>query len=290
MTMTDPSTSPNALPPEAPLNRQQIIASLEHFGYAADSDESYKIRQVLLIQALAEKEPWRAVAATMLQAVAEGIRPVLTNASYEFPIAWVKGDHHAFTDLREGANAAVVGARAATGYGEHVASEISAGLASRGVTIVSGGAYGIDGMAHRAALSTPGGKTVAFMAGGVDRIYPSGHQQLLTRVSETPGCALVSPFAPGLSPTRARFLARNRFMAQMVSTVVVIEAGRRSGALSTASEARWLNKPVGVVPGPITSAASMGTNALLGSRDPGVYVVTHPDDVLEVINSRGVKS
>lgn len=265
-------------------NRQQIIDSLEHFGYAADSDESYQIRQVMLIQALNTERPWKTVAAQMLTAVAEGIRPMLTNASREFPLVWTIGDHHAFSDLAEGANAAIVGARAATGYGEHVAMEISSALANAGVTVVSGGAYGIDGMAHRAALVVPGGKTVAILASGLNRQYPSGHYQLFDRVSRNPASCLASPFPPDTAPTRDRFLARNRFMAQVSKTVVVVEAGMRSGSLSTAREARWLGKRVGVVPGSITSAASAGTNALLGEGDPGVYVVTNAQDVLDAIN------
>ncbi|GAA1950506.1 DNA-processing protein DprA [Agromyces allii] len=117
---------------------------------------------------------------------------------------WVRGDPAV---LRPAPPAvALVGARAATGYGEHVTMEISAGLADRGVTVVSGGAYGIDGMAHRAALAS-GGTTIAFLAGGVDRFYPAGHDGLLQRIAETG--AVVSELPCGASPTKWRFLQRN---------------------------------------------------------------------------------
>ena len=101
---------------------------------------------------------------------------------------------------------ALVGARAATGYGEHVAMEASAGLVDRGFAIVSGGAYGIDGMAHRAALASDG-TTIAFLAGGIDRFYPLGHESLLTRIAQTG--AVVSELPCGAAPTKWRFLQRN---------------------------------------------------------------------------------
>ena len=120
------------------------------------------------------------------------------------PIAlWVRGNLSALAAHRRAI--ALVGARAATGYGEHVAMEASAGLVDRGYAITSGAAYGIDGMAHRAALASSG-TTVAFVAGGVDRFYPSGHDALLTRIVESG--AVVSELPPGSSPTKWRFLQR----------------------------------------------------------------------------------
>lgn len=116
---------------------------------------------------------------------------------------WVRGRVGA---LRETPSVALVGARAATAYGEHVAIEIAAGLVDRGFAVVSGGAYGIDGTAHRSALAN-GGTTVAFLAGGVDRFYPAGHEALLSRIAETG--AVVSEMPCGAAPTRWRFLHRN---------------------------------------------------------------------------------
>ena len=126
------------------------------------------------------------------------------------PIAlWSRGTSEAFRALDR--SIALVGARAATGYGEHVTMEASAGLVDRGYAIVSGAAYGIDGMAHRAALASTG-ITVAFLAGGVDRFYPAGHDALLTRIVESG--AVVSELPPGSPPTKWRFLQQNRKLKQ----------------------------------------------------------------------------
>jgi len=118
---------------------------------------------------------------------------------------WVRGADAALASVDAGI--ALVGARAATGYGEHVTMEASAGLVDRGYTIISGAAYGIDGMAHRAALASHG-FTIAFLAGGLDKFYPSGHEQLLTRIAETG--AVISEVPCGTAPTKWRFLQRNR--------------------------------------------------------------------------------
>jgi len=126
---------------------------------------------------------------------------------------------------------ALVGARAATGYGEHVAMQLANDLAERGIAIVSGGAYGIDGMAHRATLAA-GGNTIAVLASGIDRLYPAGHTELLQRVAEAG--LLVSELPPGHAPTRLRFLQRGRLIAGLSEATVVVEAGYRSGSLAIA--------------------------------------------------------
>ena len=173
------------------------------------------------------------------------------------PVAlWVRGNSEILTDEK---TTAIVGARAATGYGEHITMEIAAGLVDRGHTIASGAAYGIDGMAHRAALAS-GGRTIAYLAGGVDRFYPAGHDALLTRIAEAG--AVVSELPCGAAPTRWRFLQRNRLIAANSSAVLVTEAGWRSGSLATASHAATLGRPVGAMPGPVTSAASTPILAL----------------------------
>jgi DNA processing protein len=172
---------------------------------------------------------------------------------------------------------ALVGARAATGYGEHVTMEASAGLVDRGYAIVSGAAYGIDGMAHRAALASHG-QTVAFLAGGVDRFYPSGHDALLTRIVAEG--AVISELPCGQAPTKWRFLQRNRLIAAASRATVVLEAGWRSGSLNTAAHASSLGRPLGAVPGPVTSAASAGCHRLI--RDFTAVCVTNPDEMAEL--------
>jgi len=172
---------------------------------------------------------------------------------------------------------AIVGARAATGYGEHVTMELSAGLVDRGFAIVSGAAYGIDGMAHRAALASHG-VTAAFLAGGVDRFYPSGHDALLTRIVEEG--AVLSELPCGQPPTKWRFLQRNRLIAAASQATVVVEAGWRSGSLNTAGHAAEIGRPIGAVPGPVNSAASAGCHRLI--RDYGATLVTNADDVAEL--------
>ncbi|WP_083511224.1 DNA-processing protein DprA [Microbacterium sp. XT11] len=174
---------------------------------------------------------------------------------------WVRGD----PGLLEAApKVALVGARAATSYGEMLAGEFAGDLAASGAVIVSGGAYGIDGAAHRAALQVQG-KTIAFLAGGIDRPYPQGHRELLRRISEVG--AVVSEVPCGTAPTKWRFLARNRLIAAVSDATVVVEAGWRSGSLNTAGHAASLGRPLGAVPGPVTSAASSGCHRLLREYD-----------------------
>ncbi|KAA9134998.1 DNA-processing protein DprA [Microbacterium caowuchunii] len=192
------------------------------------------------------------------------------------PCLWVRGGR-GWSAGRD-PSVAIVGARAATSYGEHVAGEISAGLAAAGVVVVSGAAYGIDGAAHRAALAS-GGTTLAFLAGGCDRAYPSGHTDLLERIAASG--AVVSEVPCGAAPTKWRFLQRNRLIAAATHATVVVEAGIRSGSLNTAGHAASLGRPIGAVPGPVTSSASAGTHRLL--REFDAVCVTGVDDVRELI-------
>ncbi len=193
------------------------------------------------------------------------------------PLAlWVRGNES--TLATAGNSIALVGARAATGYGEHVAMEASSGLVDRGHTIVSGAAYGIDGMAHRAALASSG-QTIAVLAGGVDRFYPSGHEALLTRIVDEG--AVISELPCGAAPTKWRFLQRNRLIAALSQATVVLEAGWRSGSLNTAGHAAALGRPLGAVPGPVTSAASAGCHRLI--RDYDATCVTNADEMAELL-------
>jgi DNA processing protein len=196
------------------------------------------------------------------------------------PLAlWAMGDVP-LNDVAQRA-AAIVGTRAATNYGAHVAAEIAAGLCERDIAVVSGGAYGIDGAAHRAALSVDG-MTVAVLAGGIDVLYPAGHAALLHRVGKHG--ALVSEYPPGVRPARHRFLVRNRLVAALSGATVVVEAGLRSGAANTAAWTRALGRVVCAVPGPVTSSASSGCHALIRA---GAELVTRADDVVEIVGRAG---
>jgi len=193
-------------------------------------------------------------------------------------VLWVRGDVNALA--RVAPSVALVGARASTSYGEHVTMELAAELVGRGVSIVSGAAYGIDGAAHRAALSS-GGTTIAILAGGAERPYPTGHSQLIERIARSG--AVVSEVPCGSAPTKWRFLQRNRLIAALADATVVVEAGWRSGSLNTAGHAAALSRPLGAVPGAVTSAASAGCHRLL--REFDARCVTTADEVLELLGS-----
>jgi DNA processing protein len=158
------------------------------------------------------------------------------------------------------ASISIVGSRNSTSYGDWVTSEIVADCAARDLTIVSGGAYGIDATAHRSALANDQ-TTIAFLAGGIDRLYPSGNAAIFEKIIERG--AAVAEQAPGASPTKWRFLQRNRLIAAMSSATIVVEAGQRSGALNTVTHALELGRSVGAVPGPITSQTSAGCNRII---------------------------
>jgi DNA processing protein len=193
------------------------------------------------------------------------------------PIAlWVAGDGNLADAARR--SVSVVGARACTAYGEHVAGELAAALGDRGWTVVSGGAYGIDAAAHRGALAVDA-PTVAVLACGVDVPYPAAHDGLL-RAIRTRG-VVVSELPPGSRPTRRRFLDRNRVIAALGRGTVVVEAATRSGAKNTAGQADELSRPVMAVPGPVTSAASAGCHELIRAR--GAALITGAADVLDLV-------
>ncbi|GAA1525761.1 DNA processing protein [Microbacterium ginsengiterrae] len=190
-------------------------------------------------------------------------------------VLWVRGDLSAVT---ADARVSIVGARAATAYGDSVAADLAGDLAATGTVVVSGGAYGIDGSAHRAAIGVDG-RTVAFLAGGVDRAYPAGHQQLFERIMASG--AVISEMPCGAAPTKFRFLSRNRLIAALGAATVVVEAGWRSGSLNTAGHASSLGRPLGAVPGPVTSAASAGCHRLL--REYDAQCVTSASEVRELM-------
>jgi DNA processing protein len=179
---------------------------------------------------------------------------------------------------------ALVGSRASTAYGEHVAAELAHGVGERGWTTVSGGAFGIDAAAHRGALAASA-PTVAVLACGIDRAYPAAHSALFSRVLEEG--LLVSEWPPGCAPLQHRFLVRNRLIAGLTRGTVVVEAAARSGALATGNRARDLGKAVMAVPGPVTSAMSVGCHELLRATERPVTLVTTAAQVVEEVGRLG---
>lgn len=178
---------------------------------------------------------------------------------------------------------AFVGSRDATGYGTAVTSHLAGDLAAEGYGILSGGAFGIDAAAHRAALATSvrDPATVCFLACGIDRFYPRRHEDLLREIADR-GLVLTE-VPPGCSPMRHRFLQRNRLIAGLAEVIVVVEAGWRSGALNTAHHGLEWGRTVAAVPGSVFSAQSAGCHRLL--RDEPVSMVTSTRDLRELIGS-----
>ena len=177
---------------------------------------------------------------------------------------------------------AMVGARAATEYGAHVAADLAYGLAAKDWTVVSGGAFGIDAAAHRGALNA-GGCTVAVLASGLDRPYPVANISLFERIAEEG--LLISEWPPGSAPYRQRFLIRNRVIAAGTLGTVVVEAAARSGARQTLGRARQVGRQAMVVPGSVTSAMSVGCHLELRTRE--TRVVTNADEIIEEIGRIG---
>ena len=195
-------------------------------------------------------------------------------------VLWLQGS----ADLRFAClrSVSVVGARAATGYGEHVATEMAAALAERGWAVVSGGAYGIDASAHRGALGAEG-VTVAVLASGLSYGYPKGHHELFAAIAGQG--VMVSEWPPDRAPSRPGFLVRNRVIAALSCGTVVVEAALRSGALSTARHARDISRPLMAVPGPVTSCQSEGCHEII--REWGAVLVTRAQDVIENVSPAG---
>ncbi len=252
---------------------ERVRSRRAHDRAEADLDAARAVGARLLVPEDADWPAW--------PFAAFGTRGALARDELAPPVAlWVRGAGalSALGDLA----VSIVGSRAATGYGTHTAAEFGSVLAGAGVTVVSGAAFGIDAAAHRGALAA-GGPTVAVLACGPDRAYPSAHESLLERVAAAG--AVVSEYPPGAVPARHRFLVRNRLLAAMGGGCVVVEAGARSGSQRTASDARALGRPVMAVPGPVTSAMSVGCHELVRA---GAELVGHPAHVLETIGRLGV--
>lgn len=192
-----------------------------------------------------------------------------------------RGDPELLAGLEPFGTVTIVGARHATSYGREIARELGQTLAEAGMVVVSGLAFGIDACAHRGAID--GGRTVAVLGCGPDVAYPASHRSLWRRICETG--LVISEFPPGATPWRWTFPARNRIMAALAGMTVVVEAAERSGSLLTADLAADLGRDLGAVPGPVSSRASSGPNALLAS---GAAVIRDAQDVLDALLGPGV--
>lgn len=177
-----------------------------------------------------------------------------------------------------GRSVALVGCRAATSYGVHVTTNLAHELVSHEVAVVSGGAYGIDAAAHRAALNA-GGVTAAVLASGLDRWYPAGNHEIFRQMVKEN--ILLGEAPPGAAPSRFRFLHRNRLIAALSGVTAVVEAAHRSGAISTANHALSLGRHLGAVPGPVTSIASEGCHRLL--REGFAHCISDASHLLELL-------
>ena len=175
---------------------------------------------------------------------------------------------------------AIVGTRNPTPYGARIASDFAAGFVDREWLIVSGGAYGIDTHAHKGAMIAEG-VTIAVIASGIDINYPAGNERLFSEIAELG--AIVSEVMPGTPAFPSRFLTRNRIIAALSKSTLVVEAAFRSGSLRTARDAAELLRPVMAIPGPINSPTSEGTHRLIGER--AAEIVTSVADAIELISS-----
>lgn len=192
---------------------------------------------------------------------------------------WCRGDSRHLLDVASAPSVALVGSRDPSIYGTEATTHLAAELARRGYTVISGGAMGIDIAAHRAALTQQGSDlpTIAFMAGGLDRLYPAQNSDVLNMIVDRG--LIMSEVSVGNTPTRWRFLERNRLIAALARHTIVVEARWRSGALNTARHAMEIGRTLWAVPGQINSPNSVGTNRLL--RDGLAQTLTEAADILE---------
>lgn len=192
---------------------------------------------------------------------------------------WCRGDSRHLLDVASAPSVALVGSRDPSIYGTEATTHLAAELSRRGYTVISGGAMGIDIAAHRAALTQQGSDlpTIAFMAGGLDRLYPAQNSDALNMIVDRG--LIMSEVSVGNTPTRWRFLERNRLIAALARHTIVVEARWRSGALNTARHAMEIGRTLWAVPGQINSPNSVGTNRLL--RDGLAQTLTEAADILE---------
>ncbi|MGV9184867.1 DNA-processing protein DprA [Arcanobacterium canis] len=194
------------------------------------------------------------------------------------PLAlWIRGNSEVLGDPA----LSIVGSRDCSSYGGRIAGDIAFTFASRGIAIISGGAFGIDACAHRGALAA-GGHTVIVSAAGVDRAYPVSHNSLFEEIYRVGAVVSESPI--GCAPYKFRFLARNRIIAALGLATVVVEAPFRSGALSTARHAMEIGREVAAFPGPIDAPTSVGCHELIRH---GANLVTSAEHIAELIEPVG---
>ncbi len=217
--------------------------------------------------------------ATLLQPAVSGWPVQLDQLDHPPPLLFVQGDSAAVADAAH--RVAVIGARACTPYGHEQATRFGSGFAAAGVTVVSGAARGVDQSAMHGAVQT-GGRVVAVMGAGLDRIYPSSAEPLL-RAIVAAGGAIVSEFPFGTPPQAGNFPRRNRVLAALCQAVVVVQATRRSGSMNTVGWALSLGREVWGVPGAVDCAASQGPHLLLRE---GASLAESPMDVLRVLEQR----
>ena len=264
--------------PDGAVGALESVMYPSHNGDAVDPDLS-DLRDTAL------KYTPESIAKELLEARRLGLSIVLPNSKV-WPtglsdlgdgaplVLWTKGDLSLVSDVEH--NIAIEGARASTGYGEHVTMTISAALSEQR-TIVSSGAYGISGMALRSTLAA-GQQPVLIAASGHSNLTPAAHTALFARVADVG--AVVSEYAPSAAPTKKRFIRRNKVLAAIAGTTVIVEASARSGSLSVAREAKALGRKVGAVPGPVTSAISAGTHLLISEGT--AKIITSEADVLSL--------
>lgn len=197
-------------------------------------------------------------------------------------LLWYRGNPENFIRLQKAIS--IVGSRTCSSYGQRVTTDVVTCALQQQATVVSGGALGIDSVAHKAALSQSG-DTLAVMAGSLDNLYPSGNWELFERIAHSG--LLVSEMAPNSKPTRWRFLQRNRLIAALGSALVVTEAGWRSGSINTANHCAELGRRVFAIPGPITSPGSAGCNRLI--RDNLAELLLDTDDLAEELGWQHTK-
>ena len=173
---------------------------------------------------------------------------------------------------------AIVGTRKPSAYGREIATKIASECAKNSIVVISGLALGIDSIAHRAAIDS-GGKTIAVLANGVDKIYPRSHEDLGQKILQTNG-AILSEYPNNIPARPWQFLARNRIVSGLADAVVIIEAASRSGTLSTANHALDQGKEIFAVPGNITSPLSAGCNQLIKN---GANPLTSVEDLLDFL-------
>mgnify|MGYP000001607683 FL=1 len=199
--------------------------------------------------------------------------------AHEPILFWYRGDPAHFRRLEK--SIGVVGSRNSSHYGQRVTSDLATVLVDENAAVVSGGALGIDSVAHRTTLAL-GGVTAAFMAGSLDLPYPAANYSLFDQIAHTG--LLLSEMSPGSNPTRWRFLQRNRLIAAVTNALVVTEAGLRSGSINTVNHATELERPIFAVPGPITSPSSAGCNRLI--RDQMANLLVEVSDLPLELNWR----